>query len=442
MPYSYWTFAQLKTELANRLNDASQTYWVNAELGLYIQDAMRFWNCLCADNKQIFPLSVSSPNVYYDLQTLNQIPGSPRLCTLTDQNIYLRVMYQLLEGSSLTAVPITKQFTQDDIISSVQRKRDEFIFRTGCTSTVEEFSVAPNSPTIQLPQTVIQTRRAYWLPQPIVGQPSTAFPVLKNDEWATAAYGASFANSPGTPILGFSAGMEPPLTIDLTPPPSIPGTLECLTIESQAVLSASQATTLLIPSDFAPALMWGALADLYAMTQQKQDIQRSGYARQRFEEYISLMGEYPFVFSARVNGLPVFVDAVETLDLYASNWRTVSAQPNIVGLSGQNLVAFPTSQAATITLFLCANANVPTSDGATIQLGDEVIDAILDEAQSIASQKMGGAEAATAGALHQNIIALAGKRRAKIAAMSIFSNPMYGRVNREDAFAPKELVQN
>lgn len=442
MPYSVWSFGQLKTELANRLNDPTQTFWVNSELGLYLQDAIRFWNCLTADNKQIFPLQVSAANVWYDLQTLIQTPASPRLCTLTDRDIYQRVMYQLLEGSSITAVPTTKQFTQGDVISSVQRKRDEFIFRTGCTSTVEPFSVIPNVASISLPQTVIQTRRAYWLPAAISGQPSTAFPVFKNDEWATAAYGASLVASPNSPVLAFSAGVEVPLTITMTPAPSIEGTLECLTIESGVVLGASQATTLLLPSDFVPALLWGSLADLYSMSQQKQDLQRAGYARQRFEEYIALMDAYPFVLSVRVNGLPLFVDAVETLDIYAPNWRMVSAQPNIVGLSGQNLVAFPTSQNGIITLTLCANANVPVVDADKIALGDEIIDVILDEAQSVASFKMGEAEAMAASGLHQNIIKLAANRRAKIRAMSIFSDVLYGRAQREHAFVPREVAQD
>jgi hypothetical protein len=42
MTYSYITFAQAKTQLANRL-DASKSFWSEAELGLLLKEALRTW---------------------------------------------------------------------------------------------------------------------------------------------------------------------------------------------------------------------------------------------------------------------------------------------------------------------------------------------------------------------------------------------------------------
>lgn len=432
MTYSQISFLNLRNNLSQRLNDPSKTFWTDAELKLYIADALRFWNALTGDNKANYALNVPSTNpVWFDLQT---IAGSPRLCSLTDRDIYLRLTYQLLEPPSNTAVVVTKQFTQDDLVQAVQRKRDEFLFKTGCTSVVESLSVTPNSQTVSLPQSVIQARRAYWLPQT-----GTASPVFRSDEFATSAFAPMDAFSPGTP-RSFSSGVEPPLTLKLTPPPDKAGKLECLAIESGSPLSPAQATTLLIPQDFCPSLLWGSLADLLSMTMEKQDIQRAAYARQRFDEYTQLMAVYPFVFSSRVNGVPLAVDAVETLDAFTPNWRTATANPSNVGLSGQNLVAFPTNQAMQIVLFLCANANVPVADGDFIQLGSEILDVILDEAVSTAMQKCGGAEASQAGELHGNIIKLASERQSKIKAMSCFSEILYGRTKRENQFTPYEVA--
>lgn len=437
MPYSQISFLSLRNSLALRLNDPNKVFWTDAELKLYIQDALRFWNCLTGDNKANYALSVPANNpVWFDLNT---ITGSPRKCSLTDRDIYLRLTYQLLEPPSNTAVVTTKQFTQDDLVQAVQRKRDELVFKTGCTSVVESLNVNPGFQSISLPQSVIQVRRGYWLPTAIPGVASTAFPVFKSDEFATAAFAASDAFSPGTP-RSFSAGVEPPLELELTPPPDRAGKLECLTIESGSPLSPSQATTLLLPSDFAPALLWGSLADLLSMSMEKQDLPRAGYARQRFDEYTQLMAAYPFVFSSRVNGVPLAVDAVETLDNFTPQWRSLSQQPSNVGLSGQNLIAFPTNQAMQIVLFLCANANVPVADGDFIQLGSEILDAVLDESQSVAAFKMGGAEAAQTNELHGNIIKLAAQRNAKIKAMSVFKETLYGRTARENQFAPMEMT--
>lgn len=432
MTYSQITFAVAKTNLAQRLNDPNKVFWTDAELGLLIVDALRFWNCLTGDNKQKYALNVPVNNpVWFDLFSIN---GSPRQSTVTDRDIYLRLTYQLLEPPSNTAVVTSGQFTQDDLVQSVQRKRDEFLFKTGCTSVVEPLAVIPNVQTVNLPQTVSQVRRAYWLPNT-----GTAFPVFKSDEFATSCFAAQDAISPGRP-QSFSAGVEPPLTVELTPPPDRAGSLECLTIESQGVLSPSAATTLLLPSDFAPALLWGSLCDLLSMSMEKQDLGRAAFARQRFEEYVALMAAYPFVFSSRVNGVPLAVDAVETLDLFSPSWRTQVSNPSNVGLSGQNLVAFPTNQAMQIVLFLCANAQIPVADGDYIQDDPSILDSILDEAQSSGMQKCGGAEAQQAQELHGNIIKLAAQRNQKVRAMSVFRDIIYGRTQRENQFAPMEIA--
>jgi hypothetical protein len=432
MPYSQLSFLSARNSLAQRLNDPNKIYWTDAELKLYVADALRFYNCLTGDNKQKYPLSIPVSNpVWFDLQTIS---GSPRQATFTDQNIYLRLTYQLLEPPSSTAVIASNQFSQDDLVQAVQRKRDEFLFKTGCTSVVETLPVTPNVSTIVLPQNVSQARRGYWLPNS-----GTAFPVFKTDEFATSCFAPQDAFSPGQP-RSFSAGVEPPLSLELVPPPDRAGTLECLAIESQGVLSPAQATTLLLPSDFAPALTWGSLADLLSSGMEKQDLPRAQYARQRFDEYVQLMGAYPFVFSSKVNGVPLAVDAVESLDAFSPAWRTTVANPLNLGLSGQNLVAFPTNQAMQIVLLLCANAAIPVVDGDFIQDDAATLDCLLDEAQSIAVCKMGGVEAAQAADLHGNIIKLAAERRSKIRAMSCFSDILYGRTQRENQMAPMESV--
>jgi hypothetical protein len=93
-----------------------------------------------------------------------------------------------------------------------------------------------------------------------------------------------------------------------------------------------------------------------------------------------------------------------------------------------------------IALLLCANAAIPVADGDFIQQDASVLDAILDEAQSVASFKMGGAEAAQAADLHGNIIKLAAQRNQKVRAMSCFRDILYARTARENQLAPMEVA--
>lgn len=434
MPYSQISFLAIRQQLAERLNDESNVFFVDAELKIYIQDALRFWNILTGDNKKLYSLTTNPATVWYDLNTF---AGSPRLATIKDTDIFSRLQYILLEPQAAQAAVTTAQFTSDDLIQAVQRKRDEFLFRTGCTSSIETFPLTANTPTITLPQTVIQARRAYWLPNTIAGVTPNPFPLPKTDEFTTASYQATAPSTPGQPNT-FSSTMEPPLTIEITPPPNQDGSVEVLTIESQALLSPLQATTLLIPSDFAPGLVWGALADLMSMNLETKDSTREAVARKRFDEYVELMKAYPFIFSARVGNIPIYVDAVEVLDLYSPQWRTTAASPSIIGLSGQNLLAYPTTAIQQIILSLLANANIPIADADNIQLGDEVIDVVLDEAQFNASFKMGGQECLETIKLHTNMIKLAAQRNAKIKALSFYKEIMYERSQREMRFAPLE----
>jgi hypothetical protein len=417
-------------ELAERLNDPSKVFWTDGELKVHIWNALRFWNVLAAENRVRFQATIGSPDVWYDLLSLT----SPRTANLRDTDVYSWLQYALLEAQAADAAVGSGQYSSDDLVQAVQRKRDEFLFRSGCTTTVETLAVLPNVSAVALPNTVIQTWRAYWLP--VSGN---AWPLMKADDWVTTSYVNDL--SPGNPDT-FSAGVEVPYRLLITPPPDVEGNVECLTVESQASLSPTSPTLLYIPPDFVPAILWGALADLMDSAMEKTDKSRADYARMRFEQYVELMTAYPFVFSAKVNGELIYADAVEVLDCYEPNWRTVSANPSVMGLSGQNLLAFPSASTANIELFMLGSAALPVADSDPVTLGDEVIDAVLGMAQHEASFKMGFAEFNSTAPLFKWIVKLAAKKRSKLAAMSTFQETLFGRVDREEQVDPKESVSN
>jgi hypothetical protein len=439
MPYSTYTFAQLRQELANALNDGGKVRWVDGELKVHLWNSLRFWNVLTGDNKQWYQLAVTGgATVWYDLQ---QIIGSPRLCTLLDTDLYSWLQYALIEGQApLTAALSSGQFSTDQLVQSLQRSRDEFLFRTGCTSTVYSPAVTPNVADLALRETVIEVRRAYWWP---AGSPLPAganpFPLWRSDEFAVGAYARFGVNSPGNPQV-YSPGVEPPLLLTMTPPPGFAGALELLTTESQSALSnpPPPGTLLLLPNDFAPALYWRTLADLMDMNAECRDEERAKYARSRYEQFCELISSYPFVLAGRVAGLPVMADAVENLDRYMPDWELSIANPLILGYSGQNLVAFPAPGAQNVSLFVVANANLPVADGDPVQLGREVMDAILGYAQHTASFKDGWAEVQATMPLFKAIVQLAAKRNAKVRAMSTFRDLLYERATREDEQVARE----
>jgi len=435
MAYSAVTFGQLVTELSNRLYDPTNQFWSVAELQQRLSDALRAWNIATAQNQQWYSLSVSNTGnaPWYDLQTL---AGSPRLCTLYDTDIYSRLQYMLLESQQADAAVLTSQFTSNMLVQAVQAKRDEFLFRTSTTRTVRNLNVTPNTSTVSLPGTVIQVERAYWMPK----QGNTAYPLYRTDQFSRAAFYPTAGQTASSPVV-YSSGIEPPLTMEITPPPGVNGTVEALTIETQAALSATSPTLLYLPDDFVPAIAWGALADLLDTNSEASDPQRADYARKRFEMYCELVSGYPFVMGARVNGVDVMVESVEALDIYNPVWRTPVVTQPIVAFAGQNLICYPTTSNVNIAVLVNGSANLPVVSGDYIQLGAEAIDAVLDLAQHEAQFKQGFYETNSTMNLFKNFLNIAAKKNAKIASLSTYKDFIYGNLNvAEKLFAPTEVT--
>lgn len=450
MPYTRTTFSALRSLLASRLWDPDKVFFPDAELKLHIWQSLRFWNVLTGEARAWYNLPLTNPapsglyvpsSIWYDLLDITQIPSTPRAATVLDSDVYSWLQWALLEPQS--GVPLTlntAQFEVNDLVSAVQNRRDEFLLATGCVSQIRALNSVPNQNAVALPETVIQARRAYWLPA-VGGNP---YPLARVDERQLEAYGAGVLAASSDPSV-FSAGTEPPLQVSLYPAPNAPGKVEFITQESQAVLSPTASTLLYLPTDYTAAIFYGALGQLLNMTLEARDDDRAQYAMSRFRQFIELAQVSPFILGARIGNVAYYVDAVETLDAYQPNWRVVTnagnpVLPNIVGTSGRNLIGLPTPGPQQISLLLVQNAPLPVLDADPVQLGDEVMDAILDYAQHIASFKMGAKEVADTMPLFENTIKLAAERNAKVRALASFREILYGTAAREDQINPTRTV--
>ena len=426
MAYTATTLATLQTALSQRLNDVTSVFWPSAELTFALNQALQLWNLLTGDNRVWYALPLDPAVVWYDLQGGT---GSPRLATVTDADIFAQLQILLMEGTTPATVATT-QFTLADFYTAIQAKRDEFLLRTQCTRQVRPLVVTPNVETLALPPTVIDAVRAYWLPDAPDGIPGY---LAKSDEFTTLAFQSFAPLTPSDPIT-YTSGMDSPLTVRLVPPPANPGTVEFITVETQATLPQQSATTLDIANDLTPGIMWGALAYLLSISLEAADVQRAQYAASRFEHYIELAQAFPAVLSARINNTPMFVDAIETLDSFSPDWRVVQDVPSVVGLAGLNLLALPTSEAQTVTIQVVANATQLAAGTDVVQLGQEVIDALLDYAQHILSFKMGGQDFISTLPLMKSIVQTAAKRNQIVAGLSMYAEIMKSRNARANDF--------
>jgi len=128
-PFAYITLSGMRQQLANRLYDASMVFWTSPELTVYIQGAIRTWQALTGFWRGDFLFQSVQGQIWYDIPLLT---NSLRSYTVTDLSVYQEILYHLLEP--ITG-PVSLQFTTDDIVQAVQRRRDEILSVTSCTQT-------------------------------------------------------------------------------------------------------------------------------------------------------------------------------------------------------------------------------------------------------------------------------------------------------------------
>jgi hypothetical protein len=233
LPYSYLPFVQARQQLANRLFDSSKQFWSDLELGKYIVEALRTWNALTSYWRGDFTFQSQQGVSWYDLTDRVAMPNTLRPYTLTDVDIYTAIQYHLLEpaGSINPWTGVSSQFTPDDLVNAVQRRRDELLSLAGCTITRRTLGAVLGR--IPLPDTVIDVRRMAYLPA--VGSPSTMWP---EDTWAEQSFATSYLqNTPGTPLT-YLMSTQPPISFDTDRPPGSAGVYELLTVEAGQSLAS------------------------------------------------------------------------------------------------------------------------------------------------------------------------------------------------------------
>lgn len=394
MPYTHTTFGQLQSALAARLGDAANRFWTGVEIPLYLIEALRTFGVLSGFWRERGTVPVVSGTAFYDLPSLFSLPAVIDF-TVTDRDIIQQLQYALLENaSSQTTWNGTEQFTYDDLVQAIVRRRNQFLADTGIVLTHSTQAVA--SPSIgrqALRDSVIDVRRASW----VGASPFDYYRTLwREDERALVLANSDWASTSGTPIC-YSVMAPPPLQMQLAPAPVSSGRLDLVCVESGAALDpATSATALGIPDDLTPAIKWGALADLLGIDGQSRDPARAAFAEQRYQQFVALARMLPLVINAELGGGSIVPTTLNDLDAGSADWQNNSGVPAYLALAGWSMFAlFPVPDAYgpySVTLDVVRKAPVPASAGSYVQVGREQIDMILDYAEHLALFKVSGAE--------------------------------------------------
>jgi len=398
MPYAQTTFGQLANTLSIRLGDTSTKFWTPLEIRAYLREALRAWQAF-SGNYYFSDQFSTSPNIsLYDIRSLQGLAP-----TITDRDLITEIEMHLQEPLNSSAWSGTEQFTFEQIVEALQKRLNLFLQETGVVQDIITIpGPVPPSNTIQLPQNVMDIRRAIWR-----DSEGVEYLLWPEDPLTLNTMSIGWTLNPGIPS-GFIKSNLPPLILRLTPAPLNTGEISMLLASSGPTLAPELAATILgIPDDLAWIIKYGALADILTADGPGQDVNRAQYFETRWADGLKIARVYNNIRSVRVNGVPVILDSIYNLDTSNPTWiSSLPGIPKLVGVSG-NIVAVspvPDSDTHSIGLDLVPHFPVPQIDSSFVEVGQESLDGILNYAQHVAYFKEGINEINSSIGLLQNFV--------------------------------------
>lgn len=431
MTYTWLTYAQARADIAQRLNDVSSVYWLNAgaqnEIGLLVKEALRTWQTLTGYWRARAVLNATANTTFYDLTAA--LNPAIRAYTVTDTEEIASMQYRLSEnlGSPATGETWsgTAMFSLAQLTSALQEQRDNFLVQTGAVLKVyPNVPCTPAQARYPLPDdTVMDVRRLAW----IDGTTALKTVLWRQDEWQMTAYNPGWSLSQGINPQSYSLAATPPLTFSLAPSPVATGAVELIATNTGAALNPVTGVPLGVPDDWANVVKWGALADLLSDDGPAPDPLRSQYCTERWESGLRLARVAPCIVALAINGYNVFPTTLWDMDMYNSGWENLTAGPNQLSSAGLNLVALSPGNNPTppgITLDVIRNAPTPVVDADYLQVGREEWDAISGYCQHIACFKLGGDEFVRTLPLYKNFLDEAAVYTDRLAAYAPMAKPL------------------
>lgn len=390
--YATTTFAAAVAEMGRRLYDPTHIHWLEPELKLYIQQAIRTFNALTNHFRDGVSFSTTNQQAFYDLPTI--VP-SLRGVTYTVQQAVTQIAYMLLEpppvGNTWRG---TQQYSLTDIVSALQQARDTFLLETGVLVTRQAVTVdpAPANGEVDLPETVMALRRVAY-----ADDEGSIYVLRRDDTFGFTRYRPTWQTARAALPLAYSVSTTPPLVLTMAPPTTTTGELDLLTLDrGEAIDLLDTSQVLGVPDDWAWVVIFGALTQLFQRDGLALDMLRAKACEALWADGIQRAVRAAVVLNATVNSTPTPLGSVSDADAYSAGWQMVAGVPRRVLTTGQNLIGLwpppgvpPAGGSYSVTLDVVRNAPVPTADTDYLQVGEEMLNDLLDYAQFLALVKEG-----------------------------------------------------
>jgi hypothetical protein len=428
--YSWITLAQAISALQGKLQNS--TFWTSAELQVYLNEALRFWNALTEQWNADFAFTASGST----WANTGSLTYSPRLRSVTDAYLYTQMQYMLLEPPTGAGTWTgTNQFDLASMQYALDKRRNEVIQASGCNLGDLPLSSTPNQRRVVLPDTVLEPKRLRFVPATNFGNPIT---LTREDTQAFQYFESAYLQTDQTP-QSWSVPSEPPLAFDVDFAPNIPGTYDMIALQSGPTFTPPSPSLLGIPDDWSWLPMYGALADLLGSESERTDRERAAYCLRRFTDGLTVMRNSNWLVQANINGQPCDTPSLFEQDCYSPEWQNNSNAWPAVVQAGMDLVAASPTSSQSVNVTLVGNAPIPVLSGNYIQASRDVFDVILSYAQRLASFKEAGEEFMATEVLEKDFYRAAKETNHRLIALGIFTDELHSAGKREDVQVPRAV---
>lgn len=427
MAYAQYSMSSLVAQIAGLLDDPQFIQWKYEEIKYGVIEALRYWGALTSYWRIRGQFSSVRDQPWYDLS--NELP-TLRSRTTTFNDIVTEIDFHCFElPGGVAGTGLTSQFNVTSIVNAVVRARNRLVMDAGLplSTTTTAFTGAPDG-RIEIDENIVYLRHGYW------NAPSGAWsPLRPTDAWAQDAYSPLWTLEPGLPFA-FSQSVTPPLDVQLFPLPNTTGTIEWLVARTLNFDDPITVETLLnIPDEFAHAVKYSALADLFTMDGEANDPQRADYAERRYLQTVEIAKNHKSVARVQIDGVPVGLSTLTMLDNAYPRWRMSSGKPTAAGCD-MDMIALASVPNGSfgVQCDVLQSAPIPANDDDFLQIGRELIPNIIDYAQHYLSFKLAGQEFAMSIPQYDNFMSSAKSKNAVQSKQIKFMGPLYGMPGREN----------
>lgn len=398
--YTERTFAEIKTDVAYRLDDVDMTFFTDAEIGSAINEGLRVFQALTGYWRSRVNVATIANQAFYQQM----------LATVTDAEVMTEMLYHLVEVPAIPYVG-TDMFQSVDFPLTMQRRRAQFLAESSLYFLRDLIANAQlSTDTLQIGQDTVDIKRLAW----IAG--NTIFTnlwrasqySLNNLRIRTGAVPEAYAWDLRAPrIIEFA----PPVTVDPSDNVEIVGAFTFDTIDPEFPAAIR------VPNDFCWVVKYGALADLLNSDGQARDPKRAAYCEQRYQMGVQIAQSYRKVIRVTMQGCRFAPVKFNDLDTRRPGWQNTPAQPDVAACEG-GLLVFANIPDGVYSIETDQIDETPVMVNAfdNIQIDQSNYDAIIGYAVHVAMFKVGGAEFEATMPLLQNMMALAGENVIKVAA--------------------------